>query len=442
MKGMVEVSVVAYVTRIKDLRRHINADRLMVGSCFSNSVIVGLDVYEGELGIYFPTDSKVGLEFAKENKLIRTKDENGNHLYGYLDEDKRHISTLKLRGEISDGLFMSIDSLSTFTDVSKLKEGDAISVLNGIVICEKYIPRRNRSGENNSGNSGRTKSIEPTSYPLFAEHVDTQQFAYNKHQFKQGDLLYITLKCHGTSARTSRSIEEKKRILPYWLYRTLKFLKLESKPTKTWKYVSGSRRVVLKNFDGGFYGSAEFRKKWHDYFVGKLHKGETIYYEIVAWVNVNQLIMPECQNSKTKDKEFIKQYGNTTRFTYGCEQGQNDIYVYRMTMTNEDGVVFEYSTEQIKARCEQMAVKCVPVLDKFFFTSIEDLEERVDKFSDGPDPIGKVHVREGVCIRKENSNKFEAYKHKNVSFKILEGIIKTSDVLDMEEAESVGEDDE
>ena len=36
-------------------------------------------------------------------------------------------------------------------------------------------------------------------------------------------------------------------------------------------------------------------------------------------------------------KSFIKQYGNETTFSYGCEPGQSDMYVYRMTMTNEDG---------------------------------------------------------------------------------------------------------
>jgi hypothetical protein len=192
----------------------------------------------------------------------------------------------------------------------------------------------------------------------------------------------------------------------------------------------------LKSFDGGFYGDNSFRQKYHDYFVGKLHKGEEIFYEIVGYTNGNQTIMPECSNSKTKDKEFIKQFGATTRFTYGCEEGQNDIYVYRMTMTNEDGDVVEYPTELAKLRCEQMGVKFVPIFEKFIFTTVDDLMARVNNYIEGADPVGKTHVREGVVVRIDNKEKFTAYKHKNFWFKVLEGIIKENDVLDMEESNS------
>lgn len=44
----------AFVTRIKNLRKHSNADRLLCGECFGNTVIVGLDTQPNELGVYFP----------------------------------------------------------------------------------------------------------------------------------------------------------------------------------------------------------------------------------------------------------------------------------------------------------------------------------------------------------------------------------------------------
>ena len=57
---------------------------------------------------------------------------------------------------------------------------------------------------------------------------------------------------------------------------------------------------------------------------------------------------------------------------------------------------------------------------------------------DGPDPIGKTHVREGVVVRILNRPKFTAYKHKNFAFKVLEGLIKdTAEAPDMEEAQEV-----
>ena len=46
-----------------------------------------------------------------------------------------------------------------------------------------------------------------------------------------------------------------------------------------------------------------------------------------------------------------------------------------------------------------------------------------EEFYDGPDPVGKTHTREGVVVRITNRPKFAAFKHKNFSFKVLEGII-------------------
>jgi hypothetical protein len=78
------------------------------------------------------------------------------------------------------------------------------------------------------------------------------------------------------------------------------------------------------------------------------------------------------------------------------------------------------------------------MFDKFIYTTHVDLMERVNKYENGADPIGKIHVREGVIVRIDNKEKFTAFKQKNYAFKILEGIIKEEAVEpDMEEAESI-----
>lgn len=191
----------AYVTRIHNLRKHTNADRLLCGECFGNTVIVDLGTDPDQLGVYFPTDGKLGLEFAQKNDLLRRKNENGAPAGGYLDPEKRNIKALKLRGEKSDGLFLPLSCLASFTDIKKLQEGDTISVLNGITICEKYVPAVKRaSGSGGGGNHVRKRS-DPIS-PLFQEHADTEQLAYNLSAFHAGDLVEVTLKMHGTSQRT------------------------------------------------------------------------------------------------------------------------------------------------------------------------------------------------------------------------------------------------
>jgi hypothetical protein len=482
----------AYVTRIKNLRKHSNADRLLCGECFGNTVIVGLDTQPEQLGIYFPVDGKLSAEYAFANNLVMKKDDAGNNTGGYLDPDKRNIKALKLRGEKSDGLFMPLESLESFGDIKTLKDGDVIGTFNGHEICSKYIPVKNTRTSGSGGNKTR-KRKDPIA-PLFAEHADTEQLAYNMNAFKPGDEVEITLKMHGTSGRTA--------YLPVFqrYKRTLwdKLTKKIGKPVYDWGYVSGTRRVVLDSYDGGFYGSNSFREQHSKRFEGKLMKGETVYYEIVGFTDDGTPIMPACSNKKLNDKDFVKQYGEQTVFSYGCyakgmketgrprivgtveatiinENGEkfvvtandtklyepapkSELYVYRMTMTNEDGFVVEYTPDFMRYRCEQMGVNTVPVFYRGFIPEYYQLPDNVgnlteinagefikgiaEQFYDGADPIGKTHVREGVVCRIINRPKFAAYKHKNFSFKVLEGLIKeVADAPDMEEQQEVVSDD-
>ena len=458
----------AYVTRIKNLRKHPNADRLQLGECFGNTVCVSLEYVDNQLGIYFPCDGQLSVEFAEANNLLRKKDDAGNSVGGYMDPNKRNVTAIRLRGEKSDGLFLPLTCLESFGDVNALKEGDVINTFNGHEICCKYIPRRNhRQGHVSDGNRTRKKKVDVA--PLFAEHADTEQLAYNLGAFKPGDEIEITLKMHGTSQRTGYLPVFKgyKRTFKDWL------LRRDGKPIYDWGYVSGTRRTVLNNYDGGYYGSNEFREQHSKTFEGKLWKGETVYYEVVGFTHTGAPIMAEGNNEKL-GKDFVKQYGKTTVFSYGCDpegesfkheyadcwdgvnvrefKPQSDIYVYRMTMTNEDGAVVEYTPDFMRYRCEQMGVKTVPVMWKGIIPAHTGdaaairlgqgagawIKEKAEQYYDGPDPIGKTHVREGVVVRILNRSKFCAYKHKNFSFKVLEGIIKdTAAAPDMEEAQEI-----
>lgn len=432
-----------YVTTLKNVRPHPNADRLKLAECFGNTVVVGLDAAEGEIGVYFPTDLKLGLEFAEKNNLLRKKDDAGNNIGGYLDPDKRNIKAVKLRGEKSDGLFMGVQAFMDFCNLDELNVGDQVTTLNGTLICEKYIPKRKSSGTS----SPKTKKTKEPIAPLFLEHKDTEQLAYNLSSFKPGDIVEITLKMHGTSQRTGYLpvLKGYKRTFLEWLFRK------KGTPIYDWGYVSGTRRVVLEDFEGGFYGSNTFREEHSKHFEGKLAKGETVYYEVVGYTNDGGTIMGTCSNKKAGlDKDFVKTYGETTVFDYGCAVGESKLYVYRMTMTNEDGYVVEYSPDTVRLRCEQMGVETVPVFTTFIIPTYGDtdlidnssagefVKMIAETYYDGADPIGKTHIREGIVARIVNSATFKAFKHKNFSFKVLEGIIKESaDAPDIEEAQEV-----
>ena len=81
----------AYVTRLKNVRPHSNADRMLLADCFGNTICVGLGTKNGDIGVYFPTDGQLSVEYAEKNNLVRKKDENGKNIGGYLDPDKRNL---------------------------------------------------------------------------------------------------------------------------------------------------------------------------------------------------------------------------------------------------------------------------------------------------------------------------------------------------------------
>lgn len=459
-----------YVVKVEHIRKHENADRLQIATFFGNDTVVSLETKLGDVGVYFPSDLQLSEEYCNQNNLVRKKDENGKEIGGYLDPEKRNIKAIKLRGEKSDGVFMPLSSFDYCFDdeaVNHMKVGEQITVINGHEICNKYIPKTSvRTGGYSEGNRTRSKKVDIA--PLFKEHADTEQLAYNLGAFKAGDLVEITLKMHGTSQRTGYlpCLKSYKRTL------VDKIMRRQGKPVYEYDYVTGTRRVVLADMTtgGGYYDTNDFRKEHHDNLVGKLNKGETVYYEVVGFVNENTPIMSKGNNEKL-DKDFVKQYGKETVFSYGCsptgkklmygedEIGKfeipidvpvSDMYVYRMTLTNEDGFVVEYTPDFMRYRCEQMGVKCVPVFTTVMLnTEMLDLEtdgrtpgeivkDIAEKYYSGPDPVGKTHTREGVVCRIINRPKFAAYKHKCYEFKMLEGLIKdTASAPDMEEAQDV-----
>ena len=447
------MSYTGFVCKVKNIRPAENADRLNLCDVFGNTVVVDKNVNENDLYVYFPCDGQLSLDFCLNNNLLR-KLPDGTPGTGYMDPDKRNVVAIKLRGNKSDGLVLPLTCLDyCFEDgaTAHLKIGDTIDVVNGHDICTKYIPRSNkRVGHPTSGNKTRKRRVPLA--PLFVEHADTEQLAYNLGAFRSGDDVEITLKMHGTSQRTG--------FLPVLsgFRRTIwdKLFRRDGEPIYTYDLVTGTRRTVINGEDGGFYGSNAFRMPHAELFRGKLWKGETVYYEVVGFTDTGVPIMSECSNKKLNDKDFVKQYGQTTTFSYGCARKpiagladpndpntafvtpQSDIYVYRMTMTNEDGNIVEYTPDFMRYRCEQMGVKTVPVFWKGTIPenpgsatdpTIEPgewIKNVAERFYDGPDPIGKTHVREGVVVRITNKPKFCAYKHKNFAFKCISGIIAES----------------
>jgi hypothetical protein len=161
-----------------------------------------------------------------------------------------------------------------------------------------------------------------------------------------------------------------------------------------YEFVVGSRRVV-KSVGGSeaenknhFYKEDLWTTISRQYFGGRLKKGESVYFEIVGYTPTGEAIMASTSNTKLEKfldkaeyKDFIHRYGTTTHFHYGCSPDGVDslrykVFVYRITMANEDGDSIDYTWDQVKSRCDMLGVDHVPELDRFEVRKNDiDLEE-------------------------------------------------------------------
>lgn len=263
----------------------------------------------------------------------------------------------------------------------------------GKEICVKYEARRIK---------------RPNAKPenvMMPRHMDTEHLRTYINNINVGELLILTAKAHGTSFRVAKI---QKNNQSWWQ----KLLRISN---NIWEIVHGSRNVVLgDNCDS-------IRLKVRDLFSPLLRKGEAIYGEIVGFDP--RPIMPTCQNA-CLGKDFVKTYGPTTTWTYGCAAGCWKVLVYRITMCNEDGFITELSWEQLKERCNEIGVAYVHEYERLIYSGDqESLLRNAEYLSQGPDPLDPTHIREGVVIRIERA-KPKFIKHKSFEFKVLEGIVE------------------
>ena len=251
---------------------------------------------------------------------------------------------------------------------------------------------------------------------------------------------------HNSSLRCGRLPVIKKPKLD----KLLNKIGIKTKQKTKYDFVVGSRRVTksVGNEAHGdkehFYDADVWSYVAHKHFEDKLQKGETVYAEIVGYLPDGGLIMPSSGNKKLKPflekdeyKEFIKKYGDDTVFTYGCEPKQHKVFVYRITMTNEDGHSIDYNWDAVKARCEEMNIPTVPELARVHLVnphpelrSVFNYQDKIQKLAtelaEGSSTQFPTHLREGVCVRIDRGTTPIIMKEKAYNFKVLEGIIKES----------------
>lgn len=440
-------------------RPHPNADRLLLADCHGYQVVVGSDTNNGDLGVFFATDGQLSEAYAAANDCVGYKDpETGEKRGGYFAANRR-VRSQKFRGERSDGYWAPLSSLAfTKAKLSELKEGDTFDTLGGVEICSKYYTPATIRAMRSGGTLRRQNHF-------FAKHVETDQFKHYFHLIPAGSVITFTEKLHGTSGRFGYVQDEQEVWWPDWIkWVWRKVFRLGIPTVTVWDHLLGTRNVILKNGKtGGFYASDAFRHKAVEALVGRLFKGEVLYFELVGRTGCSAdsqfgevaWIMSPGDNTKLKDKEIERTYGQKMFWRYGTEDTYDNycrLFVYRITRVTDDGHALDLSWPQVKARCRQLNIAHVPEITAAPFVlhlteemmvgdgadprlNLDDLKTVVALATDGPSLVDSRHIREGIVLRIDSPDGQTRFlKSKSFTFGLLEGYIKEQDdAIDLEE---------
>ena len=437
LKKPINVNYCATIMTISNTLKLDNCDNVVAGIVSGYQVIVSKDSKKGDIGVFFPVETQLSTQFLYNNNLYReatlNKDETKK---GYIEKNSR-LKCLKFRGHKSEGLFIPLKSLEwTGINIADLKEGDEFDYLLSLEICRKYYPKHNNKNKINTKNGKTKKRIKKISKMVegqFRLHCDTSQLKKNIHRITPDTIISISAKMHGTSAVFSKVLVKRKLNT---IEKILKFVGVKIQDSEN-TITYSSRKVIKNEFFTNKKAQGYYSKNiWEEHafrIENLIPSGMTVYGEIVGYIG----------------KDSFVQKG----FHYGCSNGTSELYIYRITLTNNNGEVFELNRTQIDDYCTRVGLKSTQL---FYYGKARDLYPDIicddnwhsnvlTKLDNDPNyhmnnikcPLNNGEVpAEGCVVRIENMYDAAPFKLKNYDFLTYESKLMDKGEVDIESEQS------
>ena len=422
---------VCSVVEIKQVFDIENADNIKKVIVQGNSVVVSKDVKQGDRMLYFVSGTKLSVDYCKENSLYDKEELNKDTTKkGFISSRQSRVKAIKLRGIISDGMLMPLISLGENV-ANTLKVGDEFTDIDGVSICEKFIPIvLERTTERSSKKGKQAVKINRLVEEQFYLHNDTSNFRKNTHKIEPNNIVGIHFKKHGTSIVIGNVLVNRQLS---WLEKIAKKLKIKVQETN-YDIVYSSRKVIKNQYlnltqNKGYYGEDIWGVVAKE--VGHLiPKNWTLYGEVIGYTQSGSAIQ--------------------AKYDYGCEVGNHKFYVYKISVVNEDGKVTYLTDKQIEEYCEKVeflykdtfiyygyAKDLYPQLctdehwqDNFLAELEKDYNEKDCYMCKNKVP------EEGIIIRKESMYEYEAYKLKSKRFLLAESEEQEKEIINIEDTQN------
>jgi hypothetical protein len=468
------------IFKIENLRPHSNADRLQITSIDFQDIVVGLDVKEGDVMVFFPLECKINSDFLSFTNSFRKKELNADKEKAGFFEENCRVKAVKFRNEKSMGYLVPSVQVSAWSGYNIIKDdiGQEFDTIGGKKLVEKYFVPVTQSDNVKQGKKPKLSRLVEGQVHL---HISTENLRKNIHKINPEDTISITYKTHGTSWWVSNVVVNRQLNI---FERLLKSFGVKIN-TKYFDIIYGSRKVVKnKHFDPkgkDHYFGYDLWADIKDQVADKIPKGYTLYGECLGYTKNGSPIqgsslensydygcipvLPDYASKTHYNKVWKNYYSKTeqdnilTKYNIVWDKPyvpnlndldvditndidlsrdsrkQSKLEVYRITHTTPDGLVTELSYPEIAEFCERVGLtpshlfyygkvfQFLPNLKREGFNYDErNWREQLIKYLESKYNekdcfmCKNTVAEEGIVLRKESLFNCESYKLKSFRF--------------------------
>ena len=390
----------ASIVKIDKLFGIPEADKIQRTVVNGNNVVVSTDVKEGDIMVYFVSGTQLNADYCKFNNLYSNSELNSDTTKKGFFTDKRRVKAIKLKGVISDGILLPLDSFDfQHLDIkTKLKVGDDFTHIEGVEICKKYIILQERSSKESKPRDEKRKNKlkHILKDNQFKFHFTTPHLAKNLQKINNNTSIVITRKYHGSSLILSNLLVNKKLSFKE---KILKFLKITI-PLEEYGFIwsSGKPKGELPK------GISSKSNIWNT--------SNPSYYKQNIWERAYNELKDSVEKGISLYGEIVGEGIQGTDYTYNKEY---QIYIYRITYTTPENKTIEFSWEQLKSYCNKYNLEYV---EEYFDGKLKELTRKKDYLSFLQEKYlnksySDCNIDEGICIRIKEDNSIFKLKSPN-----------------------------
>lgn len=453
------VNYLAQIVDIKDFTKHTNpkVERLKVAHVQGYDIIVGIDEQPGKY-VYFPTNSVINPNLLSFANLYRHGELNADTQKTGFFEDNGRVKAIRLQNQVSEGFLLPFETLQAFILSSVNVELPESKCENGLEfdqvehndksfwINKKYIvqvkQQQGGEGKGVARRNSKLKKLDTMIENQFSFHYDTVLLRKNPNVLSPDNIISISAKIHGTS-HISAYVKCHRYLT--WREKLAQWITGRKDLFDDYAHLYSSRSVIKNRYlykdepkvTNSFYGF-DVWKYADDILKPLMPKGMSIYAEIVGFLPSGAYIQKDYDYGcvpptvKNVDDKEVRE-GD---YVYGVNY---KIKVYRITMTNVDGIQHEFSAKEVQDWCHK---KGLTPVDELYYGKASDLYPDLDPKSENwaTEFLEKLAGDKRFYMEMDSPDCNNKVPHEGIVIKIEDGIprawkLKCFAFLNKEQAE-------